>query len=59
MSVYEIEEGGFLPWDMGALLVKRMAHGFRAGPFLFAGDDETPIDRERNGVGYGVAPLER
>jgi hypothetical protein len=26
-------------------LVKHLAHGLRAGPFLFAGDDETPIER--------------
>jgi hypothetical protein len=30
---------------MVELLVKRLTHGFRAGPFLFAGDDETPIER--------------
>jgi hypothetical protein len=31
--------------DMNELLVKRMAHGLRAGPFLIVGDDETPIER--------------
>jgi hypothetical protein len=31
---------------MDELRVKRMAHGFRAGPFLFVGNDETPIERE-------------
>ena len=30
---------------MGELLVKRLAHGFSAGPFLFADTDETPIER--------------
>jgi hypothetical protein len=30
---------------MGELLVKHLAHGFRAGPILFASDDETPIKR--------------
>jgi hypothetical protein len=45
VSVYELKEGGSLPWAMGEILVKRLAHGFRAGPFLFAGDDETPIER--------------
>ena len=45
MSVYELEEGASLPWAMGEQIVKRLAHGFRAGPFLFIGDDETPIER--------------
>ena len=43
LSVYELEKGGSLPWDMGELLVKRLPHDLRAGPFLFVGDYETPI----------------
>jgi hypothetical protein len=45
LSVYELEKGGPLPGAMGELLVKRPAHGFRAGPFRLTGDDETPIKR--------------
>jgi hypothetical protein len=44
VPVYELEKGGPLPGAMGELLVKRLAHGFRAGPFIrFIVDDETPI----------------
>jgi hypothetical protein len=30
---------------MDELLVKRLTHGLRAGPFRFIGDDEMPIER--------------
>jgi hypothetical protein len=45
LSVYELEKGGPFPRAMGELLVKPLTHGFRAGPFLFVVDDETPIER--------------
>jgi hypothetical protein len=51
MSVYELEKGGPFPRAMDKLLVKRMTRGLRAGPFLFIGDDETPIER---GMGYAT-----
>jgi hypothetical protein len=51
LPVYKLEKGGPLPRAMGELLVKRPAHGFRAGPFRLTGDDETPINR---GVMYAA-----
>jgi hypothetical protein len=45
LPVYELEKGGPFPRAMGDELAKRLAHGVRAGLFLFVGDDETPIER--------------
>jgi hypothetical protein len=45
LPVYELRKGGPLSGAIGELLVKRPAHGFRAGPFRLTGDDETPIKR--------------
>jgi hypothetical protein len=38
-------KGNPFPRATGELLVKRLAHGLRAGPFLFVGNDETPVER--------------
>jgi hypothetical protein len=51
LSVYDLEKGGPLPGVMIELIVKRMAHSFRAGPFCFTDDDETHIKR---GVMYAT-----
>jgi hypothetical protein len=45
LFVDELEKGGSFPWTIGEFLLKRMAHGIhRAGPFFFAGDDDTPVE---------------
>jgi hypothetical protein len=46
LPVYNLEKGGPFPRAMGELLVKRLAHGLLADPFLFVGDDETSVERE-------------
>ena len=45
LPVDELEKGDSFPGAIGELLVKCLAHGLRAGPSLFVGNDETHVER--------------